>query len=640
MPDAVERHFKQVWDKGKGSSYGSIIGGDIMINAKCKMQNAKLRKFLLLILIFIPASLSANTFYLDGEIFSDINMEIAKEIKIPGGIKSFSVYIGNIQSFSSPTFNQQIFSFNHKYSTTPTNIEDKIDENGNRFSIARWENPPEKLQIDTKFKVKSKVTFSDLKSKSLFPVSNIPADAKKYLSDSEYAQKNDPAIVSLSKKLTDGVKTQHDAATNIVNWVVDNMKYTLEPPQYDALYSLKTGTGNCQNFSNLSAALLRASGIPARVVIGFTVKNNWKVRHIKEGSTRTLSLADGRHAWFEVYYPDIGWVEYDAQQTLTFVSTRYIRQGVGVDSKEISDGLYKWSWIQKTNESPSVKEVINATFEDDKNEVQSDRFVSNPKNHLFGVLLASIKPEEIPEAPKPPVKPEIPPLPAPKPELPPPLPEKKDYGDLTKLKYTKPAEFGNLSFPEVIDIFAKRTEVSTATDVSMSSSFVVESAEYVTDKEVFAQSFEINTPMMIKDISLAMHKFGGTHGDLWIEVVEDKNNSPVGDKIESDRIPINNIRYFNGYKWIPFSLERQRVILSPGRYWVVLRYSGDAIFNWFYIYGNPYGIPDDTKSSQIPLTPSLAKGDSGGFSLEWNNILNYDFNFRVRGMEAELTNFN
>ncbi|HAP66460.1 MAG TPA: hypothetical protein DCQ99_01295 [Nitrospinae bacterium] len=119
-----------------------------------------------------------------------------------------------------------------------------------------------------------------------------------------------------------------------------------------------------------------------------------------------------------------------------------------------------------------------------------------------------------------------------------------------------------------------------------------------------------------------MHKFGGTHGNLWVEIVEDKNDSPIGDKIESERIPINNIRYFNGYKWIPFSLERQKIILSPARYWVVLRYSGDAIFNWFYIYGNPYGIPDDTKSM-------MPEGS------EWNNILSYDFNFRVRGTESE-----
>ena len=46
-------------------------------------------KLTLLILFLIPAVSGANTFYLDGEIFSDINMEIAKEIKIPQGVKSF-----------------------------------------------------------------------------------------------------------------------------------------------------------------------------------------------------------------------------------------------------------------------------------------------------------------------------------------------------------------------------------------------------------------------------------------------------------------------------------------------------------------------------------------------------------------------
>src|SRR3990172_10799697 len=497
-------------------------------------------KLTLLILFLIPALSGANTFYLDGEIYSDINMEIAKEIKIPQGVKSFSVYIGQIQSFSSPTFNQQILSFNTKYSTTPSNIEDKIDENGNKYLIARWENPPSELNINTAFKVKSKLAFSDLKSKSSFPLSNIPSDIKKYLSDSQYAQKNDPAIVSLSKKLIGGAKTQYEAVTNVLNWVVDNMKYTLEPPQYDALYSLKTGTGNCQNFSNLSVSLLRAAGIPARGVIGVTVKKNWRVKHTNDGTTRTFR---------------------------------------GIVKKKIP--------------VPPLKEE----------EVKQ------------------IQTQEIP--PPPPIKPELP-LPPHEPVEPTP-PEKKEWGDLTKLKYTKSAEFGNLNFPEVIDIFAeykKKEMAATATDVSMSSSFVVESAEYVTDKEAFAQSFEITTPMMVKDISLAMHKFGGTHGNLWVEIVEDKNDSPIGDKIESERIPINNIRYFNGYKWIPFSLERQKIILSPARYWVVLRYSGDAIFNWFYIYGNPYGIPDDTKS-KIP--------DSS----DWNNILSYDFNFRVRGTESE-----
>jgi len=48
----------------------------------------------------------------------------------------------------------------------------------------------------------------------------------------------------------------------------------------------------------------------------------------------------------------------------------------------------------------------------------------------------------------------------------------------------------------------------------------------------------------------------------------------------------------------------------------VLRHSGDVIMNWFYIPGNPYGDADDTRST--------IKG------FKWEDILNYDFVFKVK----------
>ncbi len=83
-------------------------------------------------------------------------------------------------------------------------------------------------------------------------------------------------------------------------------------------------------------------------------------------------------------------------------------------------------------------------------------------------------------------------------------------------------------------------------------------------------------------------------------------------------IHISRIGFFNGYQWIPFSFTDK--ILLPGSYWISLEYSGDAIFNWFYLLGNPYEGPDDTRSC------SMEKNT-------WNTLQNYDFNFRVRGYE-------
>ncbi|MDP2689766.1 MAG: hypothetical protein Q8P48_06610 [Deltaproteobacteria bacterium] len=55
-------------------------------------------------------------------------------------------------------------------------------------------------------------------------------------------------------------------------------------------------------------------------------------------------------------------------------------------------------------------------------------------------------------------------------------------------------------------------------------------------------------------------------------------------------------------------------------YWIILRHSRDAAVNWFYTPGNRYGGPDDSRST--------AEGTL------WPDIMNYDFNFRVRGALA------
>jgi hypothetical protein len=104
--------------------------------------------------------------------------------------------------------------------------------------------------------------------------------------------------------------------------------------------------------------------------------------------------------------------------------------------------------------------------------------------------------------------------------------------------------------------------------------------------------------------------------------MEEKDGQIVPSGAESFPLDINKIRYFPGYKWVPFKFQKG-IVLLPDRYWIVLRYSGDPIFNWFYIFGNPFGDPDDTISK--PLEKK-----------QWRNTLNFDFNFRVRGHQPKL----
>lgn len=85
--------------------------------------------------------------------------------------------------------------------------------------------------------------------------------------------------------------------------------------------------------------------------------------------------------------------------------------------------------------------------------------------------------------------------------------------------------------------------------------------------------------------------------------------------MSSQLLFLKDIEKKAGYYWLNFRFDDD-AILEPEKYWIVLRRSGEAIINWFYIPGNPYGDSTDTKSIQ--------KG------WDWNDILNYDFVFKVK----------
>ena len=62
--------------------------------------------------------------------------------------------------------------------------------------------------------------------------------------------------------------------------------------------------GVCQDFAHLGIACLRSLGLPARYVSGYLRT------HPPAGRARLVG-ADASHAWFSVYCPGTGWVDFD-----------------------------------------------------------------------------------------------------------------------------------------------------------------------------------------------------------------------------------------------------------------------------------------------------------------------------------------
>ena len=186
---------------------------------------------------------------------------------------------------------------------------------------------------------------------------------------------------------------------------------------------------------------------------------------------------------------------------------------------------------------------------------------------------------------------------------------------------TKLVEFGNIDFPASLRIFGAPQAVGSTGAVQARRTFVVETADYATGADELAQAFTVDTPLLVAQISLALQKFGGVTGELWLDLLDDRTRKPGAVIAASRRLPVGGLVERGGYRWVVFDIapETPGLVLSPGRYWAVLRSSGDGIFNWYFSLGSAYGDPDDTRARPRNAT-------------DWNNVLNYRFNFRVTGL--------
>jgi hypothetical protein len=122
--------------------------------------------------------------------------------------------------------------------------------------------------------------------------------------------KMDPRIFHLSVKIAEGAATDQDKARAIERYLRRNYGYTLqllpasvEDPLANFLFIRKKG--HCEYFASAMAVMLRAVGIPSRVVTGFTSGifnplTGWQVVR-----------ASDAHSWVEAWIPGRGWMTFD-----------------------------------------------------------------------------------------------------------------------------------------------------------------------------------------------------------------------------------------------------------------------------------------------------------------------------------------
>jgi transglutaminase-like putative cysteine protease len=120
-----------------------------------------------------------------------------------------------------------------------------------------------------------------------------------------------PAVTALLGQLITPGQTPYQRVLAVYDHLTDRANgftYSLSTApgtSGDALADfLRLKRGYCEQYAGAMAVLVRAAGVPARVVLGYTPGS------ANGGRNRTVT-SDDAHAWVEVWFTGLGWVPFD-----------------------------------------------------------------------------------------------------------------------------------------------------------------------------------------------------------------------------------------------------------------------------------------------------------------------------------------
>lgn len=138
-------------------------------------------------------------------------------------------------------------------------------------------------------------------------------------------------VVTLAHGLASGTRSQLEVVRRVQAYLTDPSRFSYTrtdvAPAGDQepllTFLTRTRRGYCQHFAGSAALLLRMTGIPARVAVGFGTG-----KQVGDGRFRVED--SDAHAWIEVYFEGYGWVPFNPTPAAADV-----RIGDGVD--ELAD---------------------------------------------------------------------------------------------------------------------------------------------------------------------------------------------------------------------------------------------------------------------------------------------------------------
>jgi transglutaminase-like putative cysteine protease len=215
---------------------------------------------------------------------------------------------------------QTLLEYRLEISPTPTDVTERLDFFGNtvtRFSIQQ--NHDEllviahskvsrdyALQIDEAQFLEGKKVTIEASLKHLKKIDSKIIDVRQFVLASPLISNNSEEIKAYAALSFTPNRSLYEASHELMQRIFTDFDFVpgfsnIATPLHEVMKEKK---GVCQDFAQIAIACVRAMGLPARYVSGY-------IETIAPEGKEKLIGTDASHAWFSVYIPTYGWVDFD-----------------------------------------------------------------------------------------------------------------------------------------------------------------------------------------------------------------------------------------------------------------------------------------------------------------------------------------
>ncbi len=154
-------------------------------------------------------------------------------------------------------------------------------------------------------------------------------DARQYLAETKMTQ-SDPRITAYASVSFAPGRSLFEASGDLMQRIYRDFSFqtgftTIATPLSVVMQERK---GVCQDFAHLAVACLRSMGLPARYVSGY-------IETKPPPGQEKLIGADASHAWFSVFIPHMGWMDFDPTNN-QLPADKHITIGWGRDYTDVA----------------------------------------------------------------------------------------------------------------------------------------------------------------------------------------------------------------------------------------------------------------------------------------------------------------